>query len=65
MSSNKSYLVSDLAAELNIPRTTVNDWLKIYGPYLESELRGKRKVYPERSLRILQEIKTMRDNGAS
>ena len=65
MSSNKSYLVSDLAAELNIPRTTVNDWLKIYGPYLESELRGKRKVYPERSLRILQEIKSMRDNGAS
>lgn len=65
MNSYKCYLVSDLASELNIPRTTVNDWLKTYGPYLESELRGKRKVYPERTLHILQEIKTMRDNGAS
>lgn len=65
MENNKTYLVSDLASELNIPRTTVNDWLKIYGPYLESELRGKRKVYPERSLKILQEVKKMRDNGAA
>ena len=59
MENNKTYLVSDLASELNIPRTTVNDWLKIYGPYLESELRGKRKVYPERSLKILQEVITL------
>ncbi len=65
MENNKTYLVSDLASELNIPRTTVNDWLKIYGPYLESELRGKRKVYPERSLKILQEVKAMRDRGDS
>lgn len=65
MENTKTYLVSDLASELNIPRTTVNDWLRIYAPYLESELRGKRKVYPERTLRILQEVKAMRDSGSS
>jgi len=61
----KTYLASDLAAELAIPRTTVNDWLRIYAPYLESELRGKRKAYPERTLNILREIREMRDGGQS
>ena len=65
MDMPKTYLVSDLASELNVPRTTVNDWLRIYGDYLESEVRGKRKVYPERSLGILREIKTMREAGSA
>ena len=61
MDMKKTYLVSDLASELDVPRTTVNDWLRIYGDYLESDVRGKRKVYPERTLEILREIKAMRE----
>jgi len=61
MDMEKIYLVSDLASELGVPRTTVNDWLRIYGDYLESDIRGKRKVYPARTLAILQEIKAMRE----
>lgn len=62
MNTEKNYLVSDLASELGVPRTTVNDWLRIYGDYLESDVRGKRKVYPERTLAILKEIKAMRES---
>ena len=61
MDTEKIYLVSDLASELGVPRTTVNDWLRIYGDYLESDVRGKRRVYPERTLAILKEIKAMRE----
>lgn len=61
MNPEKTYLVSDLASELGVPRTTVNDWLRIYGDYLESDVRGKRRVYPERTLAILKEIKAMRE----
>lgn len=60
----KTYLASDLAVELGVARSTINDWLTRYADYLESESRGKRKVYSEKSLRILSEISEMRNNGA-
>ncbi len=62
---NKSYLASDLAAELGLPRSTINDWLSRYTDYLECENRGKRRFYSEKSLRILREISEARNSGAS
>lgn len=59
----QSYLASDLAAELNVARTTVNDWLARYGAYLEFELRGKRKAYSANSLAVLREVAKLRDDG--
>ncbi|MGE4564485.1 MAG: hypothetical protein AB7F32_06425 [Victivallaceae bacterium] len=59
----RSYLASDLAAELNVARTTVNDWLARYGAYLEFELRGKRKAYSASSLAVLREVAKLRDDG--
>ncbi len=59
----RTYLASDLAADLGLPRSTINDWLARYADYLEVETRGKRKVYSTRSLRILKEISEMRNEG--
>ena len=61
----KSYLASDLANELGVARSTVNDWLSRYADYLETENRGKRRAYSEKSLRILREISEFRNNGLS
>ncbi len=65
MSPTPNYLASDLASELNVARTTVNDWLTRYGAYLEFELRGKRKAYSANSLAVLREVAAMRDAGKS
>ena len=62
---SRTYLASDLAGELGLPRSTINDWLVRYADYLEVEARGKRKVYSEKSLRILREISGMRNEGKS
>lgn len=62
---SRTYLASDLAGELGLPRSTINDWLVRYADYLEVETRGKRKVYSEKSLRILKEISGMRNEGKS
>ena len=62
---SRTYLASDLAGELGLPRSTINDWLMRYADYLEVETRGKRKVYSEKSLRILKEISGMRNEGKS
>ena len=59
----RTYLASDLAADLGLPRSTINDWLARYADYLEVETRGKRKVYSTKSLRILKEIAEMRNEG--
>jgi|GEM_PF-899248 len=59
----RTYLASDLAGDLGLPRSTINDWLARYADYLEAETRGKRKVYSIRSLRILKEIAEMRNGG--
>ena len=63
MENKKTYLTSDLATELGVPRTTVNDWLNRYGAYLESEARGKRRAYTENSLAVLREVMELRDRG--
>ncbi len=59
----KNYLASDLAAELTVPRTTLNDWLKSYAAYLETEPRGKRRAYTAKSLQVLREVAKMREEG--
>ena len=61
----RTYLASDLAGDLGLPRSTINDWLARYADYLEVETRGKRKVYSTRSLRILKEIAEMRKEIAA
>ncbi len=64
MSSNSVfYSVSDLGLKLGVPRTTINDYLARYGQYIEFEIHGKRKVYTEKSLEILQDIANMRAQG--
>ncbi len=59
----QTYLASDLAQLLEVPRSTVNDWLARYGDYLEIETRGKRKAYSERSLAVLREVSRLRNEG--
>ena len=65
MSEEKTYLASDLVTELGVPRSTVNDWLTRYADYLESEPRGKRRVYTARSLEVLRHVAELRNNNAS
>lgn len=60
---HKGFLASDLSAELNVPRTTVNDWLVRYAAYLDFELRGKRKMYSPKALAILRDVAALRDAG--
>ncbi len=62
---NNFYSVSDLAAKLNVPRTTINDWLKKFDRYIDFEIRGRRKVYTEASLDVLQIISASKDKGQS
>jgi len=59
----KLYSVSDLAASLNVPRTTVNDWLRKYDRYIDFEMRGRRKVYTDASLEVLRIISSAKDGG--
>ncbi|MBQ9788292.1 MAG: MerR family transcriptional regulator [Lentisphaeria bacterium] len=63
MESKQSYSVSELAAILNLPRTTINDWLSKYARFLDTELKGKRKVYSANSLAVLKDIANFRNNG--
>jgi len=65
MMEGRTYLASDLAGELGLPRSTINDWLVRYADYLEVDTRGKRKVYSAKSLQILKEISEMRNEGKS
>ena len=59
------YSAAALAAALNVPRTTINDWLTRYENYIDVQQNGKRKVYSARSLKVLEEIASMRDAGKS
>ena len=63
--SNNTYSVAALAAALSVPRTTVNDWLVKYDNFIEAVAVGKRKVYSERTLLVLQEVARLRDQGKS
>lgn len=61
--SNTTYSVAALAAALNVPRTTVNDWLAKYESFIDATAVGKRKVYSSQTLKVLQEVARLRDMG--
>jgi DNA-binding transcriptional MerR regulator len=65
MTDKKLFLVSDLANELGVPRTTVNDWLKRYDRYLPSEMSGRRRTYTAAALEVLKSVNKMRNDGLS
>ncbi|MBO4648398.1 MAG: MerR family transcriptional regulator [Lentisphaeria bacterium] len=61
--NGKNYTVMELAEQIGVPRTTINDWLARYSQYIDSTLQGKRKVYPESALAVLREIAALRNSG--
>ena len=61
----KTYSISELAVQLNLPRTTINDWLKNFAPYLEYEMKGKRKEYNINALNVLKTISKWKNDGKS
>ena len=42
---SKNYTVMELAEQIGVPRTTINDWLARYSMYIDTVAQGKRKVY--------------------
>lgn len=65
MSDMKKYTVIELAEVLNVPRTTITDWLVRYSSYIEFKNQGKRKVYTDASVNVLKEISELRNKGLS
>ena len=65
MTDKKTYLVSDLANELGVPRTTLNDWLKRFDRYLPAEMSGRRRAYTEEALNVLKTVNKLRNDGLS
>lgn len=63
MNEKKTYSIVELAEMLNVPRTTLNDWLSRFYQYIECETRGKRRVYFDTSLEVLKEISELRNSG--
>ncbi|MDD4816688.1 MAG: MerR family transcriptional regulator [Victivallaceae bacterium] len=63
--SKDFFTVSELGAQVGAPRTTINDYLSRYSEYIESEIRGKRRVYSDRAVAVLMEINRMRGDGKS
>ena len=61
----KTYSISELAVQLQLPRTTINDWLKSFAPYLEFEMRGKRKEFNRNALEVLKNISAWKNEGKS
>ncbi|MEA4861927.1 MAG: MerR family transcriptional regulator [Victivallaceae bacterium] len=59
------YTVSELGDEVGAPRTTINDYLGRYPEYIESTVRGKRRVYPVAAVAVLKEIYQLRSAGHS
>ena len=63
--AEKTYSISELAIQLQLPRTTINDWLKSFAPYLEYEMKGKRKEYNSNALNVLKNISIWKNEGKS
>jgi hypothetical protein len=59
----KNYTVMELAEQIGVPRTTINDWLARYSMYIDTVTQGKRKVYPETALGVLREVAALRSAG--
>ena len=60
---SKNYTVMELAEQIGVPRTTINDWLARYSMYIDTVAQGKRKVYPETALAVLREVASLRNAG--
>ncbi|QSH40424.1 MerR family transcriptional regulator [Lentisphaerota bacterium ZTH] len=63
MENRKTYSIAELSRELDIARTTLNDWMSRYSHYIEYENQGRRKVFFDSSLAVLQEISALREEG--
>lgn len=62
---NKNYTVMELAEQVGVPRTTINDWLTKYSSYVSFTMQGKRRTYSERTLAMLKSVSELREKGAS
>ncbi len=65
MGSESKYTVIELSDKLQVPRTTITDWLVRYAAFIDFKVQGKRKVYTDKSIEVLVEIKGLRDQGLS
>ena len=65
MNEKKTFSLSDAAKIVDVPRTTINDWISKHANYLHFELKGKRKVLDDAGIEVLKEIKELRDSGLS
>ena len=65
MEEEKYLSVMDLAAQVGVPRTTINDWLSKYSQFITSIQQGRRRVYLQNTVVILKEIGSLRSSGLS
>ena len=65
MEKENKYTVIELSDKLQVPRTTITDWLARYASFIDFKIQGKRKVYTDKSIEVLLEIKELRDKGLS
>lgn len=65
VTQGKYYTVMELAERVGVPRTTINDWLSRYAPYIDFTMQGKRRIYSENTLSVLLRISQLRSSGAS
>ncbi|MCP3966411.1 MAG: MerR family transcriptional regulator [Lentisphaerae bacterium] len=63
MENRKNYSIAELSRELDVARTTLNDWMARYSHYIEYENQGRRKVFFDSSLSVLREISALREEG--
>ncbi|MFA6714619.1 MAG: MerR family transcriptional regulator [Victivallales bacterium] len=63
MDNRKTYIIADFVKLLDVPRTTLKDWLERYERYIDFEIRGHRKIYFDSSLEVLKEIADLRTEG--
>ncbi|HOK04554.1 MAG TPA: MerR family transcriptional regulator [Victivallales bacterium] len=61
----EKYTVIELSEKMQVPRTTITDWLTRYANFIDYKMQGKRKVYTDKSVEVLSEIKELRDKGLS
>ena len=60
---DKTYTVMELAEAVGVARTTINDWLSKYSPYIDFKTVGRRRVYTAAAVEVLKEISELRNQG--
>lgn len=65
MAGQGRYTVIELSETLEVPRTTINDWLTRYSQYIDFAMQGRRKIYTDDSVAVLKEISALRNSGLS